>query len=144
MHTKLRVRTVCELALNERYYLWPEVMAFCGGYVDENSGQSKNKSAQASLHLTSSSWVEANSKAVPDDSDIARETFILDCLNTTKAGTYCNMWHIHALASVLRSPIRSVYPDYNQYIRPLLNKTVTPREGGSIATHYGTLHIMWT
>lgn len=61
-----------------------------------------------------------------DGENIVQKTFILDCLETAKDGTYCNMWHVHAMSSVLRHSIRSVCPDFDQYIRPLLNKVVTP------------------
>ena len=90
---------MCELVCNESHYLKPDI-----------------------------SW------RVVDDSDCAlaqldllRETFIQDCIETTKAGTYCNMWHIYALSSVLKFPIRSIYPEHNQYIRPQMHKTVTPQ-----------------
>ena len=86
MHVELRMRTVCELVGHEDYYLRPEVMSFCGGFVD-------NDKKHARLHATSASWEKATLKTVPPTSNLARETFVQDCLETTKVrsaicGTY--------------------------------------------------------
>ncbi len=140
MHKELRVRTVCELACHEQHYLRPEVVAFCGVQDDDSQRVTRN----ARLHATSANWERAISQTVPSDSELVREIFILDCLETTKEGTWCNMWHLHALASVLKSPVRSIYPDCNHYTRPLIHKIVTPREGGSSAPHGEPINIMWT
>ena len=51
------------------------------------------------------------------------------------------MWHIHALSSVTKLSIQSIYPNFNAYIRPLLNKVVFPREG---VTTLHSIPIMWT
>ena len=80
MHIELRARTVCELACYEEHYLRPEVVALCGGYTDENF---KN----ARLHATSANLEKATFQGIPEGSHIARETFILDCLQTAKLGT---------------------------------------------------------
>lgn len=36
---------------------------------------------------------------------------------------------MYALFNVLRCPIQSVYPEYNHYIRPLMNRVVFPKMG---------------
>ena len=140
MHVELRVRTVCEMSCHSHYYLRPEVVAFCGGFVEPHP---KRQSSNARLHATSANMEKASSCNVPDGSNLARETFILDCIETTKECTYCNMWHIHALSSVLHIPIRSIYPNFNAYVRPLLNKTVIPREEVSSQSDH-LIYIMWT
>ena len=135
MHVELRVRTVCEMSCHSHYYLRPE-----GGFVEPHP---KRQSSNARLHATSANMEKASSCNVPDGSNLARETFILDCIETTKECTYCNMWHIHALSSVLHIPIRSIYPNFNAYVRPLLNKTVIPREEVSSQSDH-LIYIMWT
>ena len=70
------------------------------------------------------------------------QPFQLDCIETTKKETFCNMWHIYALSSVLQCPIRSIYPDCNRYIRPLLNRVVSPRIQPTSTK--AVLHVMWT
>ena len=82
MHTELRVRTVCELTIHETHYLRPEVVAFCGGFVDD--GGRRRQLSNARLHATSANLEAASSRTLPLDSTIARETIILDCLETTK------------------------------------------------------------
>ena len=140
MHVELRVRTVCEMSCHSHYYLRPEVVAFCGGFVEPHP---KRQSSNARLHATSANMEKASSCNVPDGSNLARETFILDCIETTKECTYCNMWHIHTLFSVLHIPIHSIYPNFNAYVRPLLNKTVIPREEVSSQSDH-LIYIMWT
>lgn len=139
MHTELRVRTVCELVCHEEHYLRPEVTAFCGGFVDDSKQRGR-------LHAMSANF--DNPRLPPSRSHESRlleyEIFKLDCIDTTKNGTYCNMWHLYALSSVLRHPIRSIYPDYNHYIRPLLNKEVSSRDGVSPIVQIKSLYIMWT
>ena len=44
------------------------------------------------------------------DTDFAQEVFRMDCQEAATDGTWCNMWHIHGLASVMRRPIMSIYP----------------------------------
>lgn len=67
-------------------------------------------------------------QAVNENSDkrIALSCFMIDSVETTKIGTYSNIWHVYALPSVLGSAIRSAYPEYNLRIRPLFNKVIQP------------------
>ena len=131
------MRTVCELVLNQQYYVHPEIVSFIGGFIDD--GLVRDKPSTPRLQATSASYGRALSL---EDSNVLISTFQLDCIETTKNNTYCNMWHIYALSSVLRSPIRSIYPDCNRYIRPLLNKIVQPRIEPTNTR--ALLHVMWT
>ena len=59
MHTELRVRTVCELVCHEQHYLQPEVVAFCGGFVDANSKQELSRNARLyciRLYAVDANW----------------------------------------------------------------------------------------
>ena len=142
MHTEVHVQTVCKLVCHESHYLQPEVVNFTGGFVEQGSIQKQKKAAR--LHATYANLEKANSQHIPSGSDIVRETFIPDCLETTQSGTYCNMWHVRALSSVLRLPVRSIYPDYNHYIRPLLNRVVMPRKEVQCNAEQCPINIMWT
>lgn len=137
MHTELRVRTVCELVGHEEHYLRPEVTSFHGGFVDDQMCRGR-------LHATSANYDSPRLQQDPSGSNLEQQIFILDCLDTTKDGTYCNISHIHALSSVLKCKIRSIYPDYNHYVRPLLNKEVSPRQGICNNPCDKPVYIMWT
>ena len=95
MHTELRVRTVCELVGHEEYYLRPEVTSCHGGFVDDQTCHGR-------LYATSANYESPRLQHDPSSSSLEQQIFVLDCLDTTKDGTYCNMSHIHALSSVLK------------------------------------------
>ena len=65
-----------------------------------------------------------------------------ECMDTTKLDTYCSMWHIYALSSVLKCPVFSVYPEKNPYVRQFNHKVVQPWVAASSSKQ--PLHIMWT
>ena len=143
MHVELRVRTVCELVLNESHYLRPENSSFIGGFVDD--GITRSNLAAPRLHVLSAGFTTATSRPIPSDSSLAQETFQIECQETTVQNTFCGMWHIHALSTVVQSPICSVYPNHNLYVRPLLHKTVFPRnKDNHNCASDKTMHIMWT
>ena len=129
MHTELRVRTVCELTLNEEYYLQPSIVSFCAH---------KNI-----LLATSANFNQA--AEVSSMMDTLRLCFQLDCCDAAKSNTYSNMWHMHGLSSVLKQPIYSIYPQANVRYRPFYNKRIQPRAqaDGSICQTIPFL-IMWT
>lgn len=56
--------------------------------------------------------------------------FLLHVLKRTvlKQHGWSNMWHVHALASVLKHPIQSINPENNRRLRPVFNKFVMPRK----------------
>ena len=53
-------------------------------------------------------------------------------MSSLKDGSYCSIWQLHGLASVLGLPIVSVYPEVGGrahiHVRNELNRTVQPRE----------------
>ena len=87
----LRMRTVCELVGHEDYYLRPEVMSFCGGFVD-------NDKKHARLHATSASWEKATLKTVPPTSNLAREIFVQDCLRVKVRSAICGTYMPYLLS----------------------------------------------
>ena len=121
MHVEFRVRTVCELALHEDYYLQPSVVSFC----DSHTEISKNV-----LLATSANYEQATQLSTQHCSicpNPLKVCFQLDCCDTCKDGNYSNMWHVHGLATVLGQTIMSLYPDINARIRRAYHKEVVPR-----------------
>ena len=116
MFTEWRVRTVCELVINENYYLQPHIVS-----VLDSFGAVISKNA---LPAT----VSARVCHVPTvDIDFATSMLHSECIQTTKNGHYSCMWHVHALASVLRRPIVSIYPECNLRIRAMFDRECPPR-----------------
>ena len=76
------------------------------------------------------------------DTDFAPEVYRIDCQETAMQGTWCNMWHIHGLASVMRRPIMSIYPEVQDRIRPSLHRKVFPCMDEARCQPY--CMIMWT
>ena len=129
LHIELRVRTVCELVLNEEYYLQPCITSLLdAGSVGKNA-----------LIATSASFEAA---AAMPDTDIAR-TLRLDCITTTKLGEWSNIFHVYGLASVLKKSIISVYPDVNTRIRERFNQEILPRITDMVQQSI-PLIILWT
>ena len=77
------------------------------------------------------------------DIDLATVILCEDCLNATKNGVYSCMWHVHGLASVLKRPVVSTYPDFNHRYRSLFNRECHPRTTSTFKTDTRIL-IMWT
>ena len=127
--------SVCELVLNEDHYLQPSIVSFCS----ESSIISKNV-----LLATSASFHKASDTCI-DQTFLSsvQVCFQFDCCDTTKLGKYSNLWHMHVLASVLKQPIQSVYPDLNSLIRPFYPKILLPRRAES-APHKIPYIMMWT
>ena len=123
---------VCELTLNENYYLQPSVTSFCSdtGVICKNV-----------LFAASANFHRASDICLAESSvEHVRVCFQLDCCEATKSGTYSNLWHMHGLASVLKQPIRSIYPEVDERNRPFYHKVIQPREAGQL----DPLIIMWT
>ena len=120
---ELRARTVCELVLHETYYFTDDKVSALAPQ-DEVPRKPRGKNALAAV---SSNFERGVAGQRPDQS-IVSAVFELDCVDTPRLGTWCGMWHVHALASVIGQPIYSVYPNYNQYLRPAFHKLIFPRE----------------
>ena len=127
-HIELRARALCELVSHSDFYLSFEK---CSA-LDYEGVLIKNI-----LPACSANSFKASQK------EFVKEVFYLDCLDTARCGTFANMWHIYALASVLEKPIVSMYPDFNARIRPAFNRTVHPRNIKD-DQHMHKFVIMWT
>lgn len=121
---ELQVRTAVEMLLHKRYYL--------NGMID-----SKVMLQAARYSLCTEESPEMTSLPLA----ILEAIFDADVKATCFPGTYANMWHVYALASVLQCNIYSIYPMSNLKIRPYFNRLIRPRTCG---LQVSTLHIMWS
>lgn len=132
MHTELRVRTLCELVLNEEF---STAISSDGHEISTNA-----------LIGTSANYDGAlNGVHACVDKDVTKTIYHLDCLDTAKNGTFSNIWHLHAIASALKRPVTSIYPVKNARIRPLLHRVIPSRIfDHSLYLDGVPLLILWT
>lgn len=123
---ELQVRTVVEMLLWKRYYL-------CG-MID-----SKVMLQAARFSLCADESQDMLNLPI----QVLEAIFDADVKATCFPGSFANMWHMYALASVLKCNIYSVYPMYNLKIRPYFNRLIRPRTWLK-DTEPLTLHIMWS
>ncbi|KAF7251956.1 Vertnin [Varanus komodoensis] len=121
---ELQVRTAVEMLLHKQYYL--------NGMID-----SKVMLQAARYSMCTEESPEMTSLPLA----ILEAIFDADIKATCFPGTYANMWHVYALASVLQCNIYSIYPMSNLKIRPYFNRLIRPRRGN---LQVSTLHIMWS
>ena len=134
LHTELRVRTLCELVLNEEFYLQPSIVSILDPHGKEVS--------KRALIATSAQYDQALASTCGVDRELSRTILRLDCIETSKDGEYSNMWHVYGLASVFNRTITSIYPERNVRIRSL-KKTIHPRAHRSDQSGV-PLIILWT
>ncbi|MBN3298797.1 vertnin [Amia ocellicauda] len=123
---ELQVRTVVEMLLRKRYYL--------NGMIDSKV---MLQAAKFSL-CTEESAEKLNLPMV-----VLEAIFDADVKASCFPGSFANMWHVYALASVLQCNIYSIYPMYNLKIRPYFNRLIRPRTWPRESDPM-TLHIMWS
>ncbi|XP_051500747.1 vertnin [Myxocyprinus asiaticus] len=123
---ELQVRTVVEMLLWKQYYL-------CG-MID-----SKVMLQAARFSLCA----EESQDMLNLPIRVLEAIFDADVKASCFPGSFANMWHVYALASVLQCNIYSVYPMYNLKIRPYFNRLIRPRTW-SKDTETLTIHIMWS
>ena len=70
------------------------------------------------LHVLATSAMACN---------LSRTVLHLVCIATTKLGEWSNMFHAYGLASVLKTPLTSVYPDVNTRVRGMFNRETFPQ-----------------
>uniref|UniRef100_UPI00398F70F7 vertnin n=1 Tax=Pristiophorus japonicus TaxID=55135 RepID=UPI00398F70F7 len=122
---ELQLRTMVEMLLHKQYYL--------KGMIDSKI---MLQAARYSL------CTEESAEKMNLPMAILEAIFDADVKATCFAGTFTNMWHVYALASVLQSNVYSIYPMSNLKIRPYFNRLIRPRTR-SPGTELQTLHIMW-
>ncbi|XP_067848284.1 vertnin [Heptranchias perlo] len=122
---ELQLRTMVEMLLHKQYYL--------KGMIDSKI---MLQAARYSL------CTEESAEKMNLPMTILEAIFDADVKATCFPGTFTNMWHVYALASVLQSNVYSIYPMSNLKIRPYFNRLIRPRTR-SPGTELQTLHIMW-
>ena len=140
LHCELRARTTCELVLHKSFYLTPDKLnaldtETCVSEVKHHKPHGKNAIVASSNNYEKGlQW---------DPSNVPETVFELDCIDTPRIGSFSGMWHIYALASVLKSEIQSVYPKLNAQIRSAYHRVAYPRESTPKTTDHDFV-IMWT
>ncbi|XP_072349550.1 vertnin [Scyliorhinus torazame] len=122
---ELQLRTMVEMLLHKQYYL--------KGMIDSKV---MLQAARYSL------CTEESAEKMNLPMDILEAIFDADVKATCFPGTFTNMWHVYALASVLQSNVYSIYPMSNLKIRPYFNRLIRPRTRSPVMD-LQTLHIMW-
>ncbi|XP_042202114.1 vertnin [Callorhinchus milii] len=127
LSAELQVRTMVEMLLHKQYYL--------KGMID----------SKIMLQAARFSLCTEESAARMDQLPMAilEAIFDADVKATCFPGTFSNMWHIYALASVLQRDVYSIYPMSNMKIRPYFNRIIRPRARAGSACQSQTLHVMW-
>lgn len=126
--------------LHQDYYLTPDKLDALI-WADEEQCKSHKQLGKNTIVASSPNYekgVQTNCNTV-----LAKTVFELDCLDTSNIGNYSNMWHIHALSSVLKSILHCVYPEVNLRTRNAFHKVIIPREHCSSLLSHDFI-IMWT
>lgn len=123
---ELQVRTVVEMLLWKQYYL-------CGMIDSKVMLQASRFSLCA----------EESQDMLKLPMQVLEAIFDADIKASCFPNSFANMWHVYALASVLKCNIYSIYPMYNLKIRPYFNRLIRPRTWPKDSEPL-TLHIMWS
>ncbi|KAM4663513.1 vertnin [Discoglossus pictus] len=121
---ELQLRTVVEMLLHKDYYLSEMI-------------DSKVMLQAVRYSLSTEDSAPHLQLSMP----ILQGIYDADVRATCFPGTFSNMWHMYALASVLKANIYSIYPQRNSSIRPYFNRLIHPRNEPFKPP---TLHIMWS
>ena len=126
-HLELRVRLVQELLLHDSCYLDDDFLA-----QGKMAGTSQIAAAYAQF---SPSFVPGTKLGRED----IRKLYENEVQDVIRPNTFCGMWQIHALSSVLSTPIRSLFPGLGPHKADLC-RDIIPR-----VQKTGTaVHILWT
>uniref|UniRef100_A0A8C3ANL5 Vertnin n=1 Tax=Cyclopterus lumpus TaxID=8103 RepID=A0A8C3ANL5_CYCLU len=123
---ELQVRTVVEMVLWKRYYL---------------SGMIDSKMMLQAVRF--SLCAEESEDMLNLPVAVLEAIFDADVKASCFHGSYANMWHVYALASVLQFNIYSIYPMFNLKIRPYFHRVIRPRTWPRDSETLA-LHVMWS
>ncbi|CAC5390284.1 unnamed protein product [Mytilus coruscus] len=129
--SEIRLRIVIELVQNEHLYL------------DNNfllKGTTNTKSSK-NLPTIYAQYSDMYLPGIHLTENIIRSIYQKEIMKIRLEKTYMGIWQIHALSSVLCTPIYSVYPKLgNPNVRQDLNRLILPRE----YKHKQPIYIFWT
>ena len=126
-HVEMRVRIAQELILHESSYL-------NDAFLDQGTDTQKKWTA---IYTQYSANFAVGSKLSPTD---IKSVYQQETLDIVKPSTYCGMWQIHAMASVMGVPVRSLYPGAGSP-KDDICRLVLPREPNMTANE---VNILWT
>ncbi|XP_064649611.1 uncharacterized protein LOC135501423 [Lineus longissimus] len=131
-HVEMRVRIVIEMTMNEDTYLNDNYLG--GGFNSKTP-----KCGLASLFASFSDIYTGQVITKTVMTKIYRD----EALKVAKPGSYCGIWQLFALASILQRPIFSVYPCHcnnEGVVRRNLHRLIIPRTQAAAEC----AHILWT
>ena len=129
---EMRMRILCELVLNEETYLDDDFLH--QGLPETEQGRSFAKS----YAMYSDMWVPG---MILNDAMI-KSIYRMELYKIRVNYSYMGMWQIHALSSVLKAPIYSIYPEKGSpAVCRDLNRLVLPRHGSE---NMSPIYILWT
>lgn len=126
-HVEIRIRMIIEQTLFKSYYL-------------SNKGLRKQVGEQniAKTYAMFSDELKQGDKLSPKTVERIYESEVFSVIGN---GTYCGIWQLHALTTVLKCNVQSIYPDYaGGIVKKHFHREIVPRMGKS----ENTVHIMWT
>ena len=103
-HVEMRVRIAVELAMNDELYLDDT-------FISEGTSQ-KETSSVSHTYAMFSDFYTPGVQLSPGD---IRSLYERETLDIIKPASYMGMWQLHAVASVLGSPVQSVYPGFTEF-----------------------------
>lgn len=129
---EIRIRILCELVLHEDTYLDNDFLL--QGLPQNEQGRKIVKS----YAMYSDMWVPG----MLLNNDMVKSIYHMELHKIRKNNSYMSIWQIHALSSVLKVPIYSVYPQYRSTeLRRDLNRLILPRQSSQ---NQMPVYIFWT
>ena len=124
-HVEIRVKIVHELIVHSDLYLSDEFLS-AGSSI-----------ANLSLKYAQYSMFYAAGRKLTS-SDI-RDQYEQEVMEVARRNTYCGIWQLHALTSLLAMPVQSLYPGLGPP-KADLSRLILPR----VQTSDEVVHILWT
>ena len=124
-HVEIRVKIVHELIVHSDLYLSDEFLS-AGSSI-----------ANLSLKYAQYSMFYAAGRKLTS-SDI-RDQYEQEVMEVARRNTYCGIWQLHAMTSLLAMPVQSLYPGLGPP-KADLSRLILPR----VQTSDEVVHILWT
>lgn len=135
-HQELRARITIELAIHEDTYINPAYLKIGTSMATISANKIPVSYAMYSDMYTAGDVITPA---------VVKRIFQKEVMNICKINTYMGIWQIHGLASVIKRPVFSVYPNLGHInVRRDLNRIVTPRNMTDENINSSPVHIMWS
>ncbi|XP_052809213.1 uncharacterized protein LOC128237660 [Mya arenaria] len=126
---EMRVRIIIEQVKHELFYLNDDFLQ-TGGTTSKTSKQ----------------YAQYSEMFIPNEREMTNENiksiYRKEILSITKDKSFMSIWQVHALSSVLKTPIQSVYPELgNRNVRKDMHKLIKPVSG---TNKEPPVFVMWT